>query len=70
MYSMTGFGRSFLEIDGRRVTIELKSVNHRYLDVNMRLHRSVSFTEDKIRSILKEKIRLKLRFSQFQCFKA
>ena len=56
MYSMTGFGRSFLEIDGRRVTIELKSVNHRYLDVNMRLHRSVSFTEDKIRSILKEKI--------------
>ncbi len=56
MYSMTGFGRSFLEIDGRRVTIELKSVNHRYLDINMRLHRSVSFAEDKIRNILKDNI--------------
>ena len=56
MYSMTGFGRSVLEIDGRKVTIELKSVNHRYLDINMRLHRSVSFAEDTIRGILKDKI--------------
>ena len=56
MYSMTGFGRSFLEIDGRRVTVELKSVNHRYLDINMRLHRSVSFAEDGIRTLLKDSI--------------
>ncbi|MEX1377340.1 MAG: YicC/YloC family endoribonuclease [Eubacteriales bacterium] len=56
MYSMTGFGRSAMEIDGRKITIELKSVNHRYLDINMRLHRSVSFAEDTIRNILKEKI--------------
>lgn len=57
MYSMTGFGRSALEIDGRKVTIELKSVNHRYLDINMRLHRSVSFVEDTVRSLLKENLK-------------
>lgn len=56
MYSMTGFGRSALEIDGRKVTIELKSVNHRYLDINMRLHRSVSFVEDTVRTLLKENL--------------
>lgn len=56
MYSMTGFGRSALEIDGRKVTIELKSVNHRYLDINMRLHRSVSFAEDTVRTLLKENL--------------
>jgi len=54
---MTGFGRSALEIDGRKVTIELKSVNHRYLDINMRLHRSVSFVEDTVRSLLKENLK-------------
>lgn len=57
MYSMTGFGRSTLEIDGRKVTIELKSVNHRYLDINMRLHRSVSFAEDTIRCLLKQSLK-------------
>ena len=56
MYSMTGFGRSALEIDGRKVTIELKSVNHRYLDINMRLHRSVSFVEDTARGLLKSNL--------------
>ena len=54
MYSMTGFGRSAVEIDGRKVTIELKSVNHRFLDINMRLHRSVSFVEETARGLLKE----------------
>jgi len=54
MYSMTGFGRAAMEIDGRKVTIELKSVNHRYLDINMRLHRSVSFAEDALRTQLKD----------------
>ena len=57
MYSMTGFGRSSLEIDGRKVTIELKSVNHRYLDINMRLHRSVSFIEDTMRGLLRNSIK-------------
>jgi len=51
---MTGFGRAAMEIDGRKVTIELKSVNHRYLDINMRLHRSVSFAEETLRTQLKD----------------
>ena len=32
--SMTGFGRSLLSRDGREITVELKSVNHRYLDLS------------------------------------
>lgn len=56
MNSMTGFGRSAIDTDGRKVTVELKSVNHRYLDVNMRLHRSISFAEEPIRSILKKRL--------------
>lgn len=31
LYSMTGFGRATAEEDGRKLTVELKSVNHRYL---------------------------------------
>lgn len=50
--SMTGFGRSSLSIDGRELTIELKSVNHRYLDIAFRMSRSLSFLEDAARSVL------------------
>lgn len=35
--SMTGFGRSELIDENRKITVELKSVNHRYLDVNIRM---------------------------------
>ena len=52
MYSMTGFGRGVCEIDGREMTIELKSVNHRFLDVSMRMPRSMNFLEDAIRKQL------------------
>lgn len=52
MYSMTGYGKGSASGDGREVTVELKSVNHRYLDVGMRLPRHLSFLEDGIRSLL------------------
>ena len=52
MYSMTGYGRGTAAIDGRELTIELKSVNHRYLDVSMRLPRHLLFLEDGIRKQL------------------
>jgi len=52
MYSMTGYGRGSAAIDGRELTIELKSVNHRYLDVAMRLPRHLLFLEDGIRKQL------------------
>lgn len=52
MYSMTGYGKGSASGDGREITVELKSVNHRYLDVGMRLPRHLSFLEDGIRSQL------------------
>ena len=52
MYSMTGYGKGSATGDGREMTVELKSVNHRYLDVGMRLPRHLSFLEDPIRSAL------------------
>lgn len=50
MYSMTGYGRGAALADGRELTIELKSVNHRYLDLGMRLPRHLNFLEEPIRS--------------------
>ncbi|MBQ8953106.1 MAG: YicC family protein [Clostridia bacterium] len=49
MYSMTGYGRSSVEQDGRQLTIELKSVNHRFLDIAFRMPRSFGFMEDAMR---------------------
>ena len=49
MHSMTGYGRAMREIDGRQLTVELKSVNHRFLDLNFRMPRSFMFLEDEAR---------------------
>lgn len=56
MYSMTGYGKGSASTDGREMTVELKSVNHRYLDVGMRLPRHLSFLEDPIRSALSARL--------------
>lgn len=53
--SMTGFGRSSISIDGRELTIELKSVNHRYLDIAFRMPRSLGFLEDTARGVLSKR---------------
>ena len=52
MYSMTGYGRGTAAADGREMTVELKSVNHRFLDVSMRLPRHLLFLEDGLRALL------------------
>ena len=49
MLSMTGYGRGDREIDGRQMTIELKSVNHRFLDLSFRMPRNLMFLEDAAR---------------------
>ncbi len=54
--SMTGYGRGAAARDGREITVELKSVNHRYLDLSMRLPRSINFLEDTFRSVLSEQL--------------
>ena len=51
--SMTGFGRSEYSDEARRVIIEIKSVNHRYCDVNIKLPRSISRFEPELRKRLK-----------------
>ncbi len=56
MYSMTGYGKGSASNDGRELTVELKSVNHRYLDVGMRLPRHLNFFEDPIRSALSARL--------------
>ena len=54
--SMTGFGRAKLEIDGREFTIEIKSVNHKYNDISVKLPRQISYLEEKIRKVISQKI--------------
>ena len=54
--SMTGFGRAELEENERRFTVEIKSVNHRYLDVNIKMPKKLNFFESAIRNLLKEYI--------------
>ena len=53
VYSMTGFGRSEYSDELRRVVIEIKSVNHRYCDISVKLPRSISRFEPEIRKRLK-----------------
>ena len=52
--SMTGFGRCELADEKRKITVEIKSVNHRYLDANIKMPRKLSFFESSIRTLLKE----------------
>ncbi len=54
--SMTGFGRAELEENERRFTVEIKSVNHRYLDVSIKMPKKLNFFETAIRNLLKEYI--------------
>lgn len=54
--SMTGFGRSEIVENNRKITVEMKSVNHRYLDVNIKLPKKFNFYEAYLRNILKSYI--------------
>lgn len=54
--SMTGYGRCTLAHDGREVTIELKSVNHRFLDLAFRMPRSFAFLENDMRAHISNKL--------------
>ena len=51
--SMTGFGRCEVSEGDRKMTVEMKSVNHRYLDVNIKMPKKLNFFESPIRSLLK-----------------
>ena len=55
--SMTGYGKQSLSIDGREYQIEIKSVNHRYLDINIKMPKTLSYLEDTIKKEISEKIK-------------
>jgi len=50
MQSMTGYGRCRVCVDGRELTLELKAVNHRFLDISFRLPKNLAFLEDPLRT--------------------
>lgn len=54
--SMTGFGRCEVMEGNRRFTVEMKGVNHRYLDTNIRMPKKLNFFETSIRSLLKQSV--------------
>lgn len=54
--SMTGFGRCEIAENSRKFTVEMKAVNHRYLDVNIKMPKALNFFESAIRSELKNYI--------------
>ncbi|WP_277236864.1 YicC/YloC family endoribonuclease [Merdimonas faecis] len=54
--SMTGFGRCEVAEGQRRFVVEMKGVNHRYLDVNIRMPKKLNFFETAIRSLLKQSV--------------
>ncbi len=55
--SMTGFGRYEYEDVSCKFTVELKSVNHRYLDISIKMPRKLNFLENAIRTLLRENMK-------------
>lgn len=69
--SMTGYGRCEAVTDGKKILVEIKSVNHRYSDYNIKVQRHLGFLEDKIRkhvsaSITRGKVDVYLNVENFE----
>lgn len=56
MYSMTGYGKGIAQRNGKTITIELKTVNHRFLDLNLKLPRTFLFVDDTIKKTISSSI--------------
>lgn len=54
--SMTGYGRGFKAFEGREISVDIKSVNHRYFDFNAKISKDFIFLEDKIKSKINESV--------------
>ena len=54
--SMTGFGRGEYVDDVRKVTVEIRAVNHRYCDIYIKMPRKYSFAEEKIKAVIKNRL--------------
>lgn len=56
MRSMTGFGRGKFASEGREYTVEIKSVNHKYSDVSVKMPRCISYLEENVRKLVGEAV--------------
>mgnify|MGYP006068902819 FL=1 len=56
MNSMTGYGRSRQVLDGREITVEIRSVNHRYLEYSARIPRMYGYLEEKLKTFLQASV--------------
>ena len=54
--SMTGYGRALETVNGREFTVEVRSVNNRYLDCNVKMPRMLSFAEDAVKQAMKQAV--------------
>ena len=54
--SMTGYGRACRSFENREITVEIRSVNNRYLDCTVKLPRIYGFAEDRIKQLVKEHV--------------
>jgi len=54
--SMTGFGRCVYQQDGREFQVEIKTVNHRYTDIFIKMPRNILFLEDKVRDLISKNL--------------
>mgnify|MGYP004656015667 FL=1 len=55
--SMTGYGKSNLSINSREYQVEIKTVNHKYIDTNIRIPRTISYLEEDIRKLITSKLK-------------
>lgn len=53
---MTGYGRAVQTFENREITVEIRSVNNRYLDCSVKLPRVFGFAEDSVKAKVKEEI--------------
>lgn len=56
IHSMTGYGRAVQTVSGREITVEIRSVNNRYLDCTVKLPRLFSFAEDAVKQCVKDTV--------------
>lgn len=55
--SMTGYGKSSLSINSREYQVEIKTVNHKYIDINIKMPRVISYLEEDVRKLVASKIK-------------
>ena len=53
---MTGYGKSNISVDTRQYQVEIKSVNHRYLDITIKMPRTISYLEEDVKKEIQKQI--------------